>query len=101
MKYNQYQIKAPVWLYTGYAAWHFVTIPQDISNDIKKLFGDRARGWGSLLVEITIKDTKWKTSIFPDKKKGAYILPLKKEIRKKENIQLEDSINFLLEVKVD
>ena len=100
MKYNQYQINAKIWLYPGKAAWHFVTIPQEISEDIKSLFGDRAKGWGSLPVEVTIGSSVWKTSIFPDKKEGAYLLPLKAEVRKKENIHLGDSLNFLLEIKV-
>lgn len=100
MKHNQYKIVAKVWLYPGVAAWHFVTIPQDISEDIKNLYGDRARGWGSLPVAVTVGSTTWKTSIFPDKKEGAYILPLKKEIRNKENIVRGASLNFLLEIHV-
>lgn len=99
MKHTQYNIEAKVWLYPGMAGWHFVTIPKDISDDIKKLFGDRAKSWGSLPVEITVRSTTWKTSIFPDKKEGAYLLPLKKEIRIKENISIGDSLHFLLELK--
>lgn len=99
MKHNQYKIEATVWLYPGDAAWHFVTIPKDISDDIKNLFGDRTRGWGSLPVEITLGTTTWKTSIFPDKKEGAFLLPLKAEVRKKENIHVGNSLNFLLEIK--
>lgn len=99
MKYNQYKVDAKVWLYPGDAAWHFVTIPQDISGEIKSLFGDRAKGWGSIPVEITLGSSTWKTSIFPDKKEGAYLLPLKVEIRKKESIHDGDSLNFLLEIK--
>lgn len=46
MKYNQYKIHTHVWLYPGMAGWHFATIPQEISEDIKKQFGDLKRGWG-------------------------------------------------------
>lgn len=101
MKHTQYKIKANVWLYPGKSAWHFITIPQDISEDIKNLFGDRARGWGSLPVEVSIGSSVWKTSIFPDKKAGAYLLPLKASIRKEENIQAKDIISFLLEIMVN
>ena len=100
MKYNQYKVSATVWLYPGMAAWHFVTLPVDVSDDIKARFGDRARGWGSLPVTITIGETSWKTSIFPDKKAGAYLLPLKSEVRKKEHIAAKDTISFLLEIRV-
>jgi hypothetical protein len=101
MKHTQYDVKAKVWLYPGKAGWHFVTIPKDISEDIKKLFGDRAKGWGSIPVEITLGSSSWETSIFPDKKEDAYLLPLKKDIRRKENIQIGDSLDFLLEVKIN
>jgi hypothetical protein len=98
MKYNQYKIKARVWLYPGMTGWHFVTIPKNISDEIKQLFKDRTRGWGSLRVQVNLGETSWQTSIFPDKKEDAYLLPLKSEIRKKENITENDLINFILEV---
>lgn len=82
------------------AGWHFVTIPKDISEEIKSRFGDRTRGWGSLPVSATIGATTWKTSIFPDKKAGAYLLPLKADVRKKEHIGAEDTISLLLDLRV-
>lgn len=100
MKYNQYDVKAKVWLYPGMAGWHFVTIPKDISEDIKRLFGDRKRGWGSLSVIATIGKTSWKTSIFPDKKSNVYLLPIKAEVRKKEGIAADNKITLLIEISV-
>jgi len=98
MKYNQYKFKSNVWLYPGMAGWHFVSIPQDISEDIKNHFGGMKRGWGSLPVMVTVGTTNWKTSIFPDKKAGGYLLPLKAQMRKKEGIVADDKIELLLEV---
>ncbi|MBI4097240.1 MAG: DUF1905 domain-containing protein [Candidatus Levybacteria bacterium] len=98
MKYNQYQVHTKVWLYPGMAGWHFVSIPQGISEDIKNHFGDMKRGWGSLPVKVTIDVTSWKTSIFPDKKAGGYLLPLKADVRKKEGIVADDKIELLLEI---
>ncbi len=100
MKYNQYKFNSTVWLYPGVAGWHFASIPQDISEDIKHNFGDRKRGWGSLPVVVTIGKTDWKTSIFPDKKAGGYLLPLKANVRKKEGINADDKITLLLEINV-
>ncbi len=100
MKYDRYKIQAKVWVYPGMAGWHFVTIPKDISEDITKLFGDRKRGWGSLPVAVTVGSTTWKTSIFPDKKEGAYVMPLKAVVREKEQLKQGDSIHFLLEVVI-
>jgi len=100
MKHTQYIFEANVWLYPGNAGWHFITLPIDIAEDIKNLFGDKAKGWGSIPVEITINSSIWKSSIFPDKKEGSYVLPIKKEIRKKETIQIGDTLKFMLEIKV-
>lgn len=94
-----YKMRAKVWLYSAErAAWHFITLPKQESDEIKKFFGVLERGWGSLPVNITIGKTSWKTSIFPDKKAGAYLLPLKADVRKKEEIKNGDIITFLLEL---
>lgn len=99
MKYNQYKVSVKVWLYPGMAGWHFVTIPYDVSEEIKARFGDRAKGWGSLPAIVTVNKTVWKTSIFPDKKENAYVLPLKAEVRKRENIIVGDVISLLVEIR--
>ena len=90
---NEFQFNAEVWLYPGEAAWHFVSLPKNISKQIKKEFGDMARGWGSLPVNVKINNTKWKTSIFPESKSDTYILPLKLEVRKLEDIKSGDNID--------
>ncbi len=80
------------------AGWHFVGIPKEPSAEIKKRFGANARGWGSLPVEVTLGKTVWKTSIFPDKKSGTYLLPLKAGVRKKENIESDDVVTFTIKI---
>ena len=92
-----YKLKARVWLYPGEsAAWHFITVPQKESTDIKEKFGKSRRGWGSIPVTVTIGKTSWKTSIFPDRKSNAYLLPLKADVRKKEEISQGDTVSFTL-----
>ena len=100
MKYNQFTMQAKVWLHPGMAGWHFITIPDDMSEEINERFGDKKRGWGSLPVEVTVGTTTWKTSIFPDKKAKAYVLPIKSEVRKKEGIAADISVTLLLEIRV-
>jgi len=82
------------------AGWHFISVSKKQTEDIKKRFGAKAKGWGSLPVIVNIGKTKWKTSIFPDKKSGTYLLPLKAEIRKKEGIFKGDKINFTIEINI-
>ena len=95
----EYKTRAKVWLYPGAGGWHFVTLPAKDSAAIKKAFGVAQRGWGSLPVIATVGKTSWKTSIFPDKKIGAYVLPLKADVRKKENIQLDRVIAFSVQIQ--
>ena len=99
MKYNEYKIDSVVWLYPGMAGWHFVTIPEVVSDDINRQFRDLKRGWGSLSVKVRIGKTIWETSIFPDKKSKAYLLPIKKDVRKNEKILADEKVTLFLEIK--
>lgn len=99
MSKNTFKLHSKVWLYPGMAGWHFISVPKKESAQIKEVFGALKRGWGSLPVEVTLGKSTWKTSIFPDKKSGTYLLPLKADVRKKERILSGDTVNFLLEIK--
>jgi len=96
--YRTFTVKAKVWLYEGEAAWHFVSVPKETSKTMRDRFAEVARGWGSLRVEVSIGHTSWKTSIFPDKKSGTYLLPLKADVRKKEGIKEGDTVKLTLDV---
>jgi hypothetical protein len=97
--YRTYDVRAKVWIYPGQAAWHFASIPKKTASEIKTRFGASARGWGSLRVTATIGKTSWETSIFPDKKTGTYLLPLKAAVRKKEKVEVGKTIAIKLEVQ--
>lgn len=88
-------VKTKVWIYEGPAPWYFVTIPKNESRKIKKKFGLFHRGWGSIPVKVKLGESTWKTSIFWEKK-GTYILPIKKEIRKNENVNNGDQKEFTI-----
>lgn len=94
-----YKLRSKVWVYPGMAAWRFIGIPRKKGEEIKKKFGANTRGWGSLPVSVTIGNTSWDTSIFPDKKSGSYLLPLKAEVRKAEGIQDDSMISFSLRIR--
>ncbi|MCH7492984.1 DUF1905 domain-containing protein [Patescibacteria group bacterium] len=100
MASNQFKFRSKVWLYPGMVGWHFVSLPQKQSQGLMRLFDGLTRGFGSLPVNVKIGKTNWKTSIFPDKKAGIYLLPLKKEVREKENFKYGDTITYYLRVLV-
>ncbi|MEZ5690777.1 MAG: DUF1905 domain-containing protein [Rickettsiales bacterium] len=95
---KKYQITASLWKYKGKAAWYFITLPKEISEEIKFFCSHINIPFGSLPVEVKIGETTWKTSIFPDNKAGSYLLPVKSLIRKKEKLAEGDAVSFSLKI---
>lgn len=93
----QLTFEAEVWVYSGPAAWHFVTLPEEAAAFVRFVAG-KGPGFGSVRVMAGIGASRWATSIFPDKKSGSYLLPLKAEIRKRANISAGDRIAVSLTV---
>ena len=59
-----------------------MTLPEDAADEIKAIAdGSVRRGFGSVRVEATVGPTTWRTSIFPSKESGSYVLPVKKAVR--------------------
>jgi hypothetical protein len=81
-----YTTSGKVFRYGGEASWWFFPIPKNMSAEIKKAHHAHARGWGSIRVMVTIGTTTWHTSVFPDRKSGQYLLPLKAKVRTLEDI---------------
>lgn len=97
--YRTFRFRAEVWLYPGQsAAWHFVTLPKKTSDTIRKRFDAFARGWGSLRVSVTVGKTTFATSIFPDTKRGAYLLPLKAKVRKAESLGAGETVACIVRI---
>ena len=93
-----FSLKEKLWIYPGKAAWHFISIPSPIAEEIDFLFAHVKRGFGSLPVQVSIGQTKWQTSIFPDKKSSVYLLPLKKSIRDSEKVKEGDAVSFVVKI---
>ena len=83
---TSFSFVAEVWEHDGTGSWHFVSLPEDIADDIEEQYGHRAAGFGSLRVEVTIGGSTWRTSVFPDKQRATYVLPVKKPVRIAEDL---------------
>lgn len=82
-----YTFTAKVWLYSGAAAWHLISLPAKEAKALQQMQASKQRrGWGAIKVKAVIGATTWETSIFPDSKRGTYLLPLKAKVRQKEGI---------------
>lgn len=97
-------LSAECWLWQSEkAAWHFLTLPEDKSDEIKFFHTGQSlkkRGWGAVKVKAIIGETVWETSIFPHNESKAYILPIKAAVRKAEGIAVGDTVTVTLEIKL-
>jgi Domain of unknown function (DUF1905) len=84
MRPTRVSFTAEVWEHDGPGAWYFISLPEQDADHIDAIAADRRRGFGSVRVEATIGGTRWSTSIFPDRRRQTYLLPLKKAVRVSE-----------------
>lgn len=94
---QRYTVRSQLVPYPGMGAWHFLHVDKKQSALFKEKYATHKRGFGSIRVTVTIGKSMWKTSIFPDKQSGTYLLPVKKQIRRAEGIEAGDMVNFTLE----
>ena len=87
-----------MWRYPGADGWHFVSLPAEISSDITDLAAGIRRGFGSVRVAVTVGATSWRTSLFPNSKTGAYLLPVKKAVRVAERLDVGDEVRAVLQI---
>lgn len=96
---DAYEFTTRLWVWEGEAPWCFVTVPDEVSDEIEFRAGGRPRrGFGSVRVEAIVGTTTWRTSLFPDARRGAYLLPVKKEVRRREALQVGDDVTTRLEL---
>jgi hypothetical protein len=90
MKSNRikYAFTAKPWQYSGPGGWYFVSLPERVAKEIRTALKSEEEGWGRLKATANIGASEWKTAIWFDTKLNTYLLPLKAEIRKKEQIEI-------------
>jgi hypothetical protein len=76
----------------GADSWHFVTVPVEVSEQIRETLVEPPRGFGSVRVAVRVGATSWETSVFPDKQSGCYVLPMKRAVRRAEDLEPGDPV---------
>jgi Domain of unknown function (DUF1905) len=71
-------------------SWIFVSLPAEASEEIRDLAAGPRRGFGSVRVRVTVGDSTWTTSIFPDSVRGGYVLPIKRAVRQAADLDIGD-----------
>lgn len=91
------RFKSLLWIWKGEAAgrWHFLTVPEKQSAEMKAQAFSLPRGFGSVRVEAAIANVRWRTSVFP-LNAGGYLLPVKAEIRKRAKLAAGDEVTVAL-----
>jgi Domain of unknown function (DUF1905) len=92
----QYNFSSKIWKHSAPGGWYFVSVPKEISEEIRRNLKWQEEGWGRLKVSAKIEAIQWQTAIWFDSKQNTYLLPLKSEIRKKANLEMNQIIMISL-----
>ena len=93
----EWDFEAEVWLWKSDTSWHFLTVPEEVADEIEDMPMNRG-GFGSVRVEVTIGSSTWRTSLFPSKEIGSFVLPLKKPVRAAEGLGVGDVCSVRLRI---
>ena len=94
----KYNFRAKPWQYSGNGGWHFISLPNKLSKEIRTSLKSEEEGWGRLKATAKIGNSEWETAIWFDTKLNTYLLPLKAEIRKKESLKIDKLVDVTIEI---
>jgi hypothetical protein len=91
-------VTGPLWLWSGgQGSWHFLTVPEEQTVEIRAHSLLSQGGFGSVKVEAIVNGVAWRTSVFPQKS-GGYILPVKASVRRDAGIAAGDDVTVELKI---
>lgn len=95
-----YSFTSSVWTaFTGKATYYLASLPPKIGAAIRLMQqGKPRRGWGSVRVALTIGDTTWKSSIFPESGTKSYLFLINAKVRKAESLRENSKIKVTLKL---
>jgi hypothetical protein len=94
-----YTFSVELWQYDGEAPFGFVTLPAELSKDIRAKHGPSATSVGSTNVMVTVGATHWATSLFPARSHRCYVLPIQKSVRAAERLAAGSPVEVRLELR--
>ena len=87
----RYTFSGKLWKSAGQAGWYFISLPSEISKEIRENLKWQEEGWGRMKATATIEKEEWETAIWFDKKQDTYLLPIKADIRKKLKLKIDQT----------
>jgi len=98
---TSYSFRGELWHYSEEAGWHFITLPQDLADEIRDEAAPFRKGFGSVKVTASVGGQRWSTSLFPDSKSSSYLLPVKKGVRTAAGIRAGDEVDVELVMELE
>jgi hypothetical protein len=95
---TQYRFTSSVWAHDD-GGWHFLTLPTAVSEELRDEVPPAGPGFGSIRVTVTLGCSTWDTSVFPDKARGSFVLPVKKDVRRANQLLAGDAVDVTLKVR--
>ena len=99
MEKTKYEFSAKAYQYSSseeMCGWTFVSLPKELSAEIRNNFKWLEEGWGRMKVTAKLGGTEWQTAIWFDTKQETYLLPLKAKIRKQENVVVGENVKIVI-----
>ena len=91
------EFSGEIWFWRGPAPWHFVTVPEEQCQELQAASSVVSYGWGMIPVTVRIGGSAWTTSLWP--KDGRYIVPVRTDIRRAEQLDVGDLVKVSLTVE--
>ena len=87
------EFTAPLWRWEARRElWTFVSLPEDVTEELHDLAGDLPRGFGAVRVHARVGTVQWWTSVFPQEADSRYVLPIKRSVRAANDLALGDPV---------
>lgn len=92
----KYEFSSKIWQHQSQGGWYFVSLPEKLAKEIREVVKWQEEGWGRLKVTAKTGNSEWDTAIWFDTKMNTYLLPVKAEIRKKENLETGKNTDVII-----
>lgn len=76
--------------------WTIVSLPKEMSVEIRNNYKHLEEGWGRMKVTAKIGNSEWQTAIWFDTKLDTHFLPIKATIRKEEKVTLDKDVKIAI-----
>ncbi len=89
-------LTGPLKVWTGAeGSVHFMSLAEELADEVRVHAMETPRGFGSVKVECSIGQVRWRTSLFPVKS-GGYFLPMKIAVCRQVGIAAGDEVTVSL-----